>query len=195
MPFSNVIPVELTSFAASVVDGNVALNWTTATELNNSGFEVERCALSAECQAWEKIGFVSGNGTTTEKSFYSFADQNPFVGTTYYRLKQIDFDGSFEYSNIVEVNFILPIEFKLEQNYPNPFNPFTSIQYTLSSKQNVQLIVYNILGKEIAVLVNEVKPAGNYEVNFDASKLSSGVYFYQIQAGNFVETKKMILIR
>ena len=195
IPFSTSIPVELTSFTASVVDGNVVLNWITATELNNSGFEVERCSLSAERQAWEKIGFVNGNGTSTETHTYSFTDQNPVPGKSYYKLKQIDFDGSFEYSNIVEVDLTLPIVFSLEQNYPNPFNPATSIQYTISSKQNVQLLVYNVLGKEIATLVNEEKPAGNYKVNFDASKLSSGVYFYQLQAGSFVETKKMILIR
>ena len=197
MPFSTSIPVELTSFTASVVDGNVVLNWITATELNNSGFEVQKAVtLSAEKrQTWEAIGFVNGNGTSTETHTYSFADQNPVAGKSYYRLKQIDFDGSFEYSNIVEVDLTLPIEFSLEQNYPNPFNPATSIQYTISSKQNVQLLVYNVLGKEIATLVNEEKPAGNYKVNFDASKLSSGVYFYQLQAGSFVETKKMILIR
>ncbi|MBK7500951.1 MAG: T9SS type A sorting domain-containing protein [Ignavibacteriales bacterium] len=141
------------------------------------------------------MGFVNGNGTSTETHTYSFTDQNPVPGKSYYKLKQIDFDGSFEYSNIVEVDLTLPIEFSLEQNYPNPFNPATSIQYTISSKQNVQLLVYNVLGKEIATLVNEEKPAGNYEVNFDASKLSSGVYFYQLQAGSFVETKKMILLR
>ncbi|MBE0551659.1 MAG: T9SS type A sorting domain-containing protein [Ignavibacterium sp.] len=196
MPFSNSIPVELTSFTASALDGNVVLNWITATELNNSGFQIERRKTKDEkSEEWRSIGFVSGNGTTTEKSFYSFTDQNPVAGKSYYRLKQIDFDGSFEYSSIVEVDFNLPIVFSLEQNYPNPFNPATSIQYTIRSKQNVQLLVYNVLGKEIATLVNEEKPAGDYKVNFDASKLSSGVYFYQLQAGSFVEAKKMILIR
>jgi hypothetical protein len=196
MPFSNSIPVELTSFTAIASTGNVVLNWVTATELNNSGFQVEKRKTKNEGgEDWETIGFVNGNGTSTETHTYSFADQNPVGGKSYYRLKQIDFDGSFEYSNIVEVDFSLPIEFSLEQNYPNPFNPSTSIQYTISSKQNVQLLVYNVLGKEVAILVNEEKPAGNYEVNFDASKLSSGVYFYQLQAGSFVETKKMILIR
>ena len=206
MPFLNLVPVELTSFVANVIDGNVVLNWITATELNNSGFEIQKgshTSTSLNVTDWESIGFVNGNSTTTEKSFYSFADHSPVAGKSFYRLKQIDFDGSFEYSNIVEVDLTLPLEFSLEQNYPNPFNPATSIKYTLSSKQNVQLLVYNVLGKEIATLVNEEKPAGNYEVNFDASKLSSGVYFYQLQASDletisgqgFVETKKMILIR
>ena len=187
MPFLNLVPVELTSFVANVIDGNVVLNWITATELNNSGFEIQKgshTSTSLNVTDWESIGFVNGNSTTTEKSFYSFADHSPVAGKSFYRLKQIDFDGSFEYSNIVEVDLTLPLEFSLEQNYPNPFNPATSIKYTLSSKQNVQLLVYNVLGKEIATLVNEEKPAGNYEVNFDASKLSSGVYFYQLQASD-----------
>jgi len=198
VPFSDQIPVELTSFVASVIDGNVVLNWTTATELNNSGFEIQKgnhTSTLLSVTEWESIGFVNGNGTSTETHTYSFTDQNPVTGKSYYRLKQIDFDGSYEYSNVIEVDLTLPIEFSLEQNYPNPFNPITIIQYTISSKQNVQLLVYNVLGKEIAMLVNEEKPAGNYEVNFDASKLSSGVYFYQLQAGDFIEIKKMLLLK
>ncbi|MBK7629300.1 MAG: T9SS type A sorting domain-containing protein [Ignavibacteriales bacterium] len=140
--------------------------------------------------AWEKIGFITGNGTSTEVHTYSFFDKNPVEGKSNYRLKQIDFDGSFEYSNIIEVDFTLPIVFSLEQNYPNPFNPTTSIRYAISSMKNVQLIVYNVLGKEVAMLVNEVKPAGIYEIDFNAASLASGVYFYKLQAGNFVETKK-----
>ena len=159
---------------------------------------------------WESIGFVNGNGTTTEKSFYSFTDQSPVAGKSYYRLKQIDFDGSFEYSNIVEVELTLPIEFSLEQNYPNPFNPYTKIKYTIPNVtlsgvegSRVALKVYDVLGNEIATLVNEEKQPGNYEVNFDASKFSSGVYFYELRVEDpstssgkdFVETKKMILIK
>jgi len=192
MPFSGSIPVELASFSANVSGRNVMLNWITATELNNSGFEIER---SADNLMWNKIGSVSGKGTTTEKSYYSFEDNNPVNGKSYYRLKQMDYDGSFEYSNTVEVDVNIPIKFSLEQNYPNPFNPTTSIKYTINSKQNVQLSVYNVLGKEIALLVNEEKPAGNYEFNFDASNLSSGVYFYELRAGDFVDMKKMILIK
>ena len=198
MPFSTSIPVELTSFTTSVGDGNVVLNWITATELNNAGFEIQKgnhTSTLLSVTEWESIGFVNGNGTSTETHTYSFTDQNPVTGKSYYRLKQIDFDGSYEYSNVIEVNLTLPIEFSLEQNYPNPFNPITSIQYTISSKQYVQLLVYNVLGKEIAMLVNEEKPAGNYEVKFDASKLSSGVYFYQLQAGDFIEIKKMLLMK
>ena len=213
MPFLNLVPVELTSFVANVIDGNVVLNWITATELNNSGFEIQKgshTSTSLNVTDWESIGFVNGNSTTTEKSFYSFADHSPVAGKSFYRLKQIDFDGSFEYSNIVEVDFSLPIEFLLEQNYPNPFNPSTTIRYSILSvfsttgrNLNVVLKVYDVLGNEIAELVNEEKPEGNYEINFDASKLSSGVYFYKLQASDpetisgqgFVESKKMILIR
>lgn len=195
MPFSTFVPVELTSFTANVVEGNVVLNWITATELNNTGFDVERCALSAERQAWETIGFVKGNGTSTEVHNYSFADQNPFVGKSYYRLKQIDFDGTYTYSNIAEVDFVLPVQFSLEQNYPNPFNPVTSIKYAISDKQFVQLKIFDLIGNEVATLVDREQPAGNYEIVFDASGFSSGVYFYKITAGNFIETKKMVLLK
>jgi hypothetical protein len=195
MPFSNSIPVELTSFTASVVDGNVVLNWITATELNNSGFDVERCSLSAERQAWGKIGFVTGNGTSTEIHNYSFADQTPVVGNSYYRLKQINFDGTTEYSNIIDVTFGAVSEFALDQNYPNPFNPSTKIKYEIKEKSNVELKVFDLLGREIATLINEEKPVGNYEIDFNASRLSNGVYFYRLQAGAFVQTRKMILLK
>ncbi|HCY75280.1 MAG TPA: hypothetical protein DHV28_05120 [Ignavibacteriales bacterium] len=205
MPFSGPIPVELTSFAANVINRKVMLNWITATELNNSGFEIQKgshTSISLSVIDWKSIGFINGNGTTTEKSYYSFEDNNPGNGKSYYRLKQIDYDGSFEYSNIVEVDLNIPTQFSLEQNYPNPFNPSTKIKYsipsvTLSGVEGSRVIlkVYDVLGNEIATLVNEEKPAGNYEVNFDASKFSSGVYFYELQAGDFVDMKKMILIK
>ncbi|HEX9251298.1 MAG TPA: right-handed parallel beta-helix repeat-containing protein [Ignavibacteriaceae bacterium] len=205
MPFSNSIPVELTAFSANVLDGNVVLNWITATELNNSGFEIQKgsyTSTSLSVTEWEKIGLVSGNGTTTAKSFYSFVDKNPSQGKSYYRLKQIDFDGSYEFSNIVEVDFSIPIKFSLEQNYPNPFNPSTKIKYTIPGitrngveGSRVILKVFGVLGNEVATLVNEEKPAGTYEIDFDASKLSSGVYLYELRAGDFVDMKKMILLK
>ena len=203
VPFSTQIPVELTSFAANIVDGSVLLRWSTATELNNSEFEIQRNTplnpLSrgeAEGRGvWETIGFVNGNGTSTEVHNYTFVDNDPAHGKSFYRLKQIDFDGTFELSNTIKVDFSFLTEFSLEQNYPNPFNPTTSIKYAISSKQFAQLKIYDILGNEVTTLVNEEKPAGNYEVNFDASKFSSGVYFYQLKAGNFISTKKMILLR
>ncbi|MBK7229668.1 MAG: T9SS type A sorting domain-containing protein [Ignavibacteriales bacterium] len=192
MPFSASIPVELTSFTANVVEGNVVLNWITATELNNSGFDIEK---SIDNSTWNKIGFVNGNGTSTEIHNYSFADQTPFVGTSYYRLKQIDFDGTTEYSNTIEVTFGAISEFALDQNYPNPFNPSTKINYSIKEKSNVELKIFDLLGSEIATLVNEEKSPGNYEVFFDASKSSSGVYLYSIKAGSFVQTRKMLLMK
>ncbi len=192
MPFSASIPVELTSFTANVVEGNVVLNWITATELNNSGFDIEK---SIDNSTWNKIGFVNGNGTSTEIHNYSFADQTPFVGTSYYRLKQIDFDGTTEYSNTIEVTFGAISEFALDQNYPNPFNPSTKINYSIKEKSNVELKIFDLLGSEIATLVNEEKSPGNYEVFFDASKSSSGVYLYTIKAGSFVQTRKMLLMK
>lgn len=193
------VPVELTSFTASAQSGYVKLNWSTATETNNRMFEIERRQENSD---FVLIGFVEGNGTTTERQEYSYIDRDVTTGKYYYRLKQIDFDGTFEYSSEIEVD-AAPTSFSLEQNYPNPFNPSTKIKYSIPSviasgaKQSllVTLKVYDVLGNEVATLVNEEKPAGIYEVTFNASGLSSGVYFYSIRAGDFVETKKMILIR
>ncbi|WP_304132310.1 T9SS type A sorting domain-containing protein [Ignavibacterium album] len=190
-----IIPVELTSFSATVSDGDVNLNWVTATELNNSGFEIQRFALSAEPQAWVKIGFVNGNGTSSEVHNYSYKDQNPFEGTSYYRLKQIDLDGTFSYSNEVEIEVKSPQEFTLAQNYPNPFNPSTKISWQSPVSSWQTLKVYDVLGNGVVILVDEYKPAGNYEVQFDAANLPSGVYFYQLQAGNYTGTKKLILTK
>lgn len=196
------LPVELTSFTSSVNNNNVILSWQTATETNNSGFEIQRLKDSKieKLQNWEEIGFVNGNGTTTEPQSYSFVDENLKTGKYQYRLKQIDFDGTFEYSNTVEVEINVPLKFSLEQNYPNPFNPVTSIQYAISSMQFVTLKVYDVLGKEVATLVNEEKSAGTYEVQFTVAQesfpaISSGVYFYQLKAGDYIETKKLIVMK
>jgi len=188
------IPVELASFRADVQDGSVVLSWTTATETNNKGFDVERNGVSL-IGNWEKIGFVSGNGTTTESRSYSYTDRNLTEGKYNYRLKQIDFDGSFKYSNVVEVKVNIPLKYSLEQNYPNPFNPATKIEYSVAEDGIVKLTVYNTLGQKVADLVNNEVKAGNYEVNFDASKLSSGVYYYKIEMNGFVSVKKMMLLR
>jgi len=197
IPFSAQIPVELTSFVANMVDGNIMLNWVTATELNNSGFEIQRCqTLNDKSQTnWFAISFITGNGTTTELSNYSYMDKNPIKGKSYYRLKQIDFDGSFEFSNIIEVNFGIIDDYSLQQNYPNPFNPSTKIDYTIKEKGNVELKIFDMLGSEVTTLVNKEQPTGKYEVTFDASKLSSGVYLYVIKSGSFVQTRKMLLVK
>lgn len=187
-----IVPVELTSFTVNNSNGNVLLNWITATEVNNSGFEIQR---SADQSDFEVIGFVQGNGTTAEPKAYSFTDNTVISGTYYYRLKQIDFNGAFEYSNIVEVQVGVPEKFMLEQNYPNPFNPTTNISYQLPVNGNVSIKIYDVIGNEVATLVNEFKEAGRHSVEFDASGFGSGVYFYSISSGNFISTKKMILIK
>ena len=194
------LPVEILSFSSSVVDDDVTLNWTTATETNNSGFQIERREkLKTRSEEWESIGFVNGNGTTTETKSYSYIDENLSAGKYEYRLKQIDFDGTFEYSNIIEAEILPPAKFSLEQNYPNPFNPSTNIQYSLASKQFVSLKIFNSLGEGIAMLVNEEKPAGNHTIAFNPESsiknLVSGVYIYQLKAGEFIQTKKMILLK
>jgi hypothetical protein len=190
--YNGVIPVELVSFSSSVINNTVGLNWITATELNNSGFEIQK---SLDNSNWNKVGFVTGHGTSSEVHSYSFVDANPVTGISYYRLKQIDFDGTSEYSNIVEVVYGAVAEFALEQNYPNPFNPTTKINYSIKEKGNVELKIFDLLGSEIASLVNEEKTPGNYEVFFNASNLSSGVYLYTIKAGSFVQTRKMMLMK
>ncbi|MCZ6701416.1 MAG: T9SS type A sorting domain-containing protein, partial [Ignavibacteria bacterium] len=187
-----IIPVELTTFTASVSGNDVQLNWSTATEWNNLGFEIHRTTNKDE---WNKIGFVPGNGTTTEQQHYSFIDESVSSGKYQYRLKQIDYDGTFEYSDIVELEVGLPTVFSLEQNYPNPFNPSTKINYKISELSLVTLKIYDVLGNEIAILVNKEKPAGSYEIEFYATALTSGIYFYRLQAGNFVETKKLVLMK
>ena len=190
--YEAIVPVELVSFTSSVINNTIGLNWITATELNNSGFDIEK---SADNVNWNKVGFVSGNGTSTEVHSYSFIDQNPIVGKSYYRLKQVDFDGTFEYSNLVEVLFGAVSDYALEQNYPNPFNPSTTISYSIKEKSNVELKIFDLLGSEIATLISEEKAPGNYDVHFDASFLSSGVYLYTIKAGSFVQTRKMMLMK
>jgi hypothetical protein len=186
------VPVELTSFTASVTGSNVKLDWETASELNNSGFSIERKSINSE---FTEVGFVPGFGTTTEAKSYSFLDQNLKNGTYSYRLKQIDFDGTFEYSKEVEIEVSTPASFSLEQNYPNPFNPSTSIKYSVPESGNIRLSVYNTVGEEVAVLVKGFSQAGSFEVTFNASNLSTGVYLYKLQSANSVQTKKMMLLK
>lgn len=190
------IPVELSSFTLSLIENNISLSWITVTETNNLGFEIQRLQSFKQSSEnkWEKIGFVPGSGTTTEPKHYSFIDKNLTAGTYKYRLKQIDFDGSVSYSGEIEFEFVLE-GFELKQNYPNPFNPVTTIQYSIPQRSNVTLKVYDVLGNEIAALVNEEKDRGVYTVNFDATDLASGIYLYRIQAGSFVETRKMIYLK
>ena len=189
------LPVELTSFSAKTIGSLIKLSWSTSTEVNNYGFDVERFALSAERQAWEKIGFVEGNGNSNSTKNYSFEDKNLSSDKYLYRLKQIDNDGQFEYSNEIEIDLGIPDKFELTQNYPNPFNPSTKISWQSPISSHQTLKIYDMLGNEVVTLVDEFREAGRYETTFDASTLSSGIYFYRLQAGPFVETKKMILIK
>lgn len=190
--WAQIIPVELTSFSASVNGNNVLLKWTTATEINNSGFDVERRNPNGE---WKSIGFVPGAGTTTENRTYNFNDKNLNKGKYQYRLKQIDLDGTYEYSKIVEVDVVSPAKFELAQNYPNPFNPNTSISFTIPQSGNVKLSVYNLLGQEITTLVNEYKEAGTHNIEFNATNLNSGVYLYKLESNGLTLTKKMTLLK
>jgi len=210
-----IIPVELTSFDGNIVDGNVQLEWSTATETNNSGFSIERRQKSnvKRDMTWNEIGFIQGHGTTTEPQSYSFMDESILSGIYQYRLKQIDYDGSYEYSNLIEVEIGIPTEYSLEQNYPNPFNPTTKIRFSIPALEtghtpSVQLIIYDVLGNKVATLINEEKEAGVYEVEFsaqggDAYNLTSGIYFYRLTAGDpstssgqsFTATKKMIILK
>ena len=175
----STIPVELESFIASVNRNIVTLNWVTATELNNTGFDIEQ---SLDNSSWNKIGFINGNGTTTEKSFYTFSDKNPFEGKSFYRLKQIDYDGTFTYSNVVSVSIGLLNDFSLEQNYPNPFNPATIIKYNIPEESTVQIKIINIVGEVVTEFINEVQSEGSHQKIFNASNLTSGIYFAQMNA-------------
>lgn len=191
------LPVELASFNASVSGNDVILSWTTATEKNNSGFEVQRKnnAERTTGTEWKDLGFVTGNGTVTEFKSYSFTDENISGGTYSYRLRQVDYDGSFEYSPSVEVVVHKSEEYQLSQNYPNPFNPSTVIEYNIPAKGNVKLKIYDVLGNEIKTFVEQDVPAGTRQIIFNAAGLSSGVYYYQIVAGSFAETKQMLLVK
>jgi hypothetical protein len=191
--WSDIVPVELVSFNAYVNGLAVNLSWTTATEINNSGFEVERKLASSS--NWQKIGFVSGNGSTTEIKRYSFIDQNLNEGKYSYRLKQVDYNGEFEYSNSIEVDVLQLDKFELNQNYPNPFNPNTSIKFSLPFAGNVKLSVYNLLGQEIQTLINGFKDAGIHTVNFEAKNLNSGIYLYKLEANGLTQTRKMTLLK
>jgi hypothetical protein len=200
---TTIIPVELTSFTATVEKTKITLKWSTATELNNRGFEIERKLFNE----WVRLIFIEGNGTTTNSSDYSYIDDfsnSSYKGQILYRLKQIDFDGTSTFSNVVSssVDFTVK-EYSLLNNFPNPFNPSTIISYQLPVASNVSLKIYNVVGEEVATLVNMNQEAGLYQVNFNADNLGSGIYFYKLQAvnalskngTNFAQTKKMILIR
>ena len=178
-------------------DEGILLKWTTATESNNSGFMVERSSNKIN---FNELAFINGRGTTTEVSDYEYVDGISTPGKYYYRLKQIDFDGSFNYSKVVETEVEGPQVFVLSQNYPNPFNPSTMIKFSLPVDAYVSIELFNTLGEKVDELTNRDYSIGNHEISFDASKLSNGIYYYTINANgvdgsSFVSTKKMVLMK
>jgi len=196
--YDTIVPVEITSFTAELTGQEVSLNWTTATEINNQGFEIERHISTS---SWETIGYVPGFGTTSEPKTYSYTDDNIVTGTYIYRLKQIDYDGTFSYSDEieVEVNFA-PSDYALFQNYPNPFNPSTSVRFQVPQTSSVTVKIYDMLGQEVRTLFTGEVVRGIYAANWnglnDAGlQMSSGSYIYKMVAGDFVQSKKMVLLK
>lgn len=190
----NPLPVELSSFTVKVVDGSkVKLNWNTKTETNNFGFNVERRKVDED---WEKIGFVEGNGNSNSPKNYSFTDIDLFAGGSkfQYRLKQVDANGQFEYSDVIEVE-IVPTKFELSQNYPNPFNPSTTIRFSLPKETQLKINIYNMLGQIVETIAEGTYEAGYHKLSFNASYLPSGVYIYRIESNEFVQVRKMSLIK
>jgi len=200
---SNILlPVELTSFIALAQGRTVNLSWATKTEINNSGFDVERQAVStnpavAATATWAKVGNVTGKGTTNTQQNYSFSDVVKEAGSYNYRLKQIDRSGNFTYSSEVAVKATLsPEDYKLSQNYPNPFNPSTKFDFAMKTSEHVAVKVYNSIGQEVVTLFDGVVPADQIQqVTFDGSRLASGIYFYILRSADRVEVKKMLLMK
>ena len=196
------LPIQLSSFTGRIINQSVVrLEWTTLTETNNFGFEVQRSTNA--CTGYQTLssGFVAGHGTSLVPHRYWYADTAAVPGTCYYRLKQIDLDGAVGYSDGIGLNIMsgakdsLPQGSVLMQSYPNPFNSSVTISFDLSRPSEVRLSVYDILGRAVAVLVNERKNAGSHEVKFDAARLSSGMYLYRLQAGDFAQTKRCLLLK
>jgi hypothetical protein len=198
------LPVELSTFTAKANKLGVQLNWSTATEVNNYGFNVERRPETGNgnaAESWVKVGFVKGNGNSNSPKSYSFVDNNPLTGTVEYRLKQIDNDGSFEYSNKVEIKFNSPRQYHLSDNYPNPFNPVTTIKYSVAKKSLVSLKVYDILGRKVKTLEKNKLNPGKYTIRFHSGDLASGLYIYKLSAKpvnggkTFTSAKEMVLLK
>lgn len=199
-PVGSVLPVELVNFSAKLNGDKVNLTWSTASEIDNYGFEIQRANVGTSRDLslkWETIGFVEGTGYSSSPKNYSFVD-TPDINTSKkieYRLKQIDFDGAYEYSNSVAVQLGIPDEYVIMQNYPNPFNPKTIIEYSLPEPAYVKIQVFNTIGEEVALLANQKAEAGKYSVHFDGSNLNSGVYLCRLELNGKGSTIKMMLIK
>jgi hypothetical protein len=191
--YNNPLPVELSSFTSKLLNDKVQLNWITKTEVNNYGFNIERRINEGE---WNALGFVEGHGNSNSPKEYSYTDNDLFAGGSsfQYRLKQVDTDGKYEYSDVVEVE-IMPTQFELSQNYPNPFNPSTTIRFSLPKETQLKINIYNMLGELVETLAEGTYEAGYHKVTFDASALPSGAYIYRIESSEFVQVRKMILIK
>jgi hypothetical protein len=187
------LPVELSLFTATVIENEIKLYWKTETEVDNYGFDVERRIDDKE---WKQITFIPGHGNSNSPKEYSYSDKDLFAGVSkfQYRLKQIDNDGSIEYSDVVEV-MILPDKYELSQNYPNPFNPSTTIQFSLPKQTQLKINLYNLLGEQVATLAEGMYEPGFHKVTFNASNLPSGTYIYRLESGEFVQVKKMMLLK
>jgi len=187
------LPVELTSFSGSLLNNVIKLEWNTATEVNNYGFEVLRSNIKDK---WEKIAFVEGHGNSNSPKYYSFIDNNAPKSNLSYKLKQIDFDGAVNYSKIIEVNnFSHEKSVNLFPAFPNPFNPTTTIRFEIQQSSFVSLKIFDLIGNEVAVLANENKQAGEYKIEFDAVNLPSGIYFCQLNSGKISQTQKLLLMK
>jgi photosystem II stability/assembly factor-like uncharacterized protein len=192
--FDSGVPVELNSFTADVNGSTVNLSWSTATETNNRGFEIQR--KNDIDNTWITAGFKNGRGNSTELNTYTFTDNELSAGTYNYRLRQIDYDGTFDIFDLSGEIEITPVnEYSLSQNYPNPFNPSTTINYSIASAGPVTIKLYNTIGKEVATLVNSNKEAGRYSVDFSGTGLSSGIYLYKIETAEFTQVRKMTLLK
>jgi hypothetical protein len=191
--FDGMLPVELTSFTSIFLKDKVQLRWVTKTEANNHGFNIERRVKERD---WNTIGFVEGHGNSTSPIDYSFTDSDLFAGGNnfQYRLKQIDNDGTFGYSDVVEVE-VVPIQYELSQNYPNPFNPSTTIRFSLPKETQLKINIYNILGELVETVAEGTYEAGYHKVAFNASTLPSGAYIYRIESSQYVQTKKMLFLK
>jgi uncharacterized protein YdaL len=189
------LPVTLSSFTSVVNKNNVILSWSTVLELNNAGFEIQR-KINIDSAIWKKAGFVNGFGSTNEPKNYTFTDNSLQTGTYLYRLKQIDYNGNFEYFPLNgEIVISMPIGFSLGQNYPNPSNPKSKIDFHIPTAGKINITVYNLIGQVITQLVNEFKEPGHYSVEFDGSSYPSGTYIYKITGEGFTDVKKMILVK